>query len=282
MALLVKVEPTTDVVLTSDAAIEELIALATASAERMVEGQTVETAAGRDVLKSTAYQVARTKTAVDDLGKALVADAKKRVADIDGRRKTWRDAMDALRDRIRQPLTDWEQAAQKAAEDAARKEAEAIREAQAAKMREAEEQRRLADEARRQAEAEAAELRKQLAAQAQALAAAQAEAPAPLANLFQRPGDIRVQVEAPAPLANVISQHRGDNLLQVEAPELPGAAFAVTEALKVMRQAPVAGPVLTPAQMVELEGAVIACEDQQMLFAGIFRAALTELQWRRS
>ena len=70
--------------------------------------------------------------------------------------------------------------------------------------------------------------------------------------------------------------------MQVEAPELPGAAFAVTEALKVMRQAPVAGPVLTPAQMVELEGAVIACEDQQMLFAGIFRAALTELQWRRS
>jgi colicin import membrane protein len=241
MALLVKVEPTTDVVLTSDAAIEELIALATAAAERMVEGQTVETAVGRDALKSTAYQVARTKTAVDDLGKALVADAKKRVADIDGRRKTWRDAMDALRDRIRQPLTEWEQAAQKAAEDAARKEAEAIREAQAAKMREAEEQRRLADEARRQAEAEAAELRKQLAAQAQALAAAQAE-----------------------------------------APELPGAAFAVTEALKIMRQAPVAGPVLTPAQMVELEGAVIACEDQQMLFAGIFRAALAELQWRRS
>lgn len=262
MALLVKVEPTTDVVLTSDAAIEELIALATAAAERMVEGQTVETAAGRDVLKSTAYQVARTKTAVDDLGKALVADAKKRVADIDGRRKTWRDAMDALRDRIRQPLTDWEQAAQKAAEEVARRGAEALREAQAAKMREAEEQRRLADEARRQAEAEAAELRKQLAAQAQALAAAQAEAPAPLANVMpQRPGDIRVQVEAP---------------------ELPGAAFAVTEALKVMRQAPVAGPVLTPAQMVELEGAVIACEDQQMLFAGIFRAALTELQWRRS
>jgi colicin import membrane protein len=65
---------------------------------------------GRDRIASLAYKVSKTKTLVDDYGKELVAEEKKRLALIDADRKKWRDTCDELRDQIRQPLTDWENA----------------------------------------------------------------------------------------------------------------------------------------------------------------------------
>lgn len=65
---------------------------------------------GRDRIASLAYKVSKTKTLVDDYGKELVAEEKKRLALIDADRKKWRDECDKLRDEIRKPLTDWEQA----------------------------------------------------------------------------------------------------------------------------------------------------------------------------
>ena len=65
---------------------------------------------GRDRIASLAYKVSKAKTLVDDHGKELVAEEKKRLALIDADRKKWRDSCDALRDEIRKPLTDWEQA----------------------------------------------------------------------------------------------------------------------------------------------------------------------------
>lgn len=65
---------------------------------------------GRDRIASLAYKVSKTKTLVDDFGKELVAEEKKRLALIDADRKKWRDECDKLRDEIRKPLTDWEQA----------------------------------------------------------------------------------------------------------------------------------------------------------------------------
>ena len=65
---------------------------------------------GRDRIASLAYKVSKTKTLVDDYGKDLVAEEKKRLALIDADRKKWRDECDKLRDEIRKPLTDWEQA----------------------------------------------------------------------------------------------------------------------------------------------------------------------------
>lgn len=47
---------------------------------------------------------------VDEHGKDLVSAEKARLALIDADRKKWRDKCDALRDEIRQPLTDWENA----------------------------------------------------------------------------------------------------------------------------------------------------------------------------
>ncbi|MDR6216221.1 hypothetical protein [Paracidovorax wautersii] len=65
---------------------------------------------GRDAIASIAYQVAKGKTAVDNLGKDLVAEMKKEPALVDAERKRWRDQMDAWKDEVRKPLTDWEEA----------------------------------------------------------------------------------------------------------------------------------------------------------------------------
>ena len=65
---------------------------------------------GRDRIASLAFKVSKAKVLVDDHGKELVAEEKKRLALIDADRKKWRDACDALRDEIRKPLDDYEAA----------------------------------------------------------------------------------------------------------------------------------------------------------------------------
>lgn len=70
----------------------------------------VTTKKGRDAIASQAYKVSKSKTAVDNHGKDLVAGIKAQAAVIDKDRKAWRDQCDALRDEIRKPLDDWEQA----------------------------------------------------------------------------------------------------------------------------------------------------------------------------
>lgn len=73
----------------------------------------ISTPAGRKEIASLAYKVAQTKTHLDDLGKDLVAEQKKKIASVDIERKRARDFLDALKDRVRKPLTDWEEAEQK-------------------------------------------------------------------------------------------------------------------------------------------------------------------------
>ena len=68
------------------------------------------TAKGRDAIKSLAYKVSRSKTALDDAGKKLTEDARSQISVIDKARKKIRDELDALRDEARKPLTDWEEA----------------------------------------------------------------------------------------------------------------------------------------------------------------------------
>lgn len=64
----------------------------------------------RDALKSFAYNLARTKTTVDNYGKEMVAEIKKQSGVIDADRKFWRDNMDLLQEEIRKPLTEFENA----------------------------------------------------------------------------------------------------------------------------------------------------------------------------
>ncbi|HDS1132036.1 TPA: hypothetical protein QDZ80_000204 [Stenotrophomonas maltophilia] len=86
--------------------LDDLLARIRAEAVTLVPN--VKTVAGRKEIASIAYKVSRSKTAIDDAGKALVADLKKQTGDIDSARKKARDTLDALRDEVRKPLTDWE------------------------------------------------------------------------------------------------------------------------------------------------------------------------------
>ncbi|MGE0575403.1 hypothetical protein [Reyranella sp.] len=70
----------------------------------------ISTPAGRSAVASLAYKVARSKTALDDMGKQLVADWKQKAAVVDADRRRIREALDALRDEVRKPLDEWEAA----------------------------------------------------------------------------------------------------------------------------------------------------------------------------
>ena len=58
---------------------------------------------GREAIKSLAYKVSRSKTMLDDAGKALNEDARRQINLVDASRKNIRDRLDALRDEARGP-----------------------------------------------------------------------------------------------------------------------------------------------------------------------------------
>lgn len=70
----------------------------------------ISTEKGRKEIKSLAYKVTRTKTAIDDAGKKLNEDARAKINVVDASRRKIRDELDALADEARKPLTDWEDA----------------------------------------------------------------------------------------------------------------------------------------------------------------------------
>ena len=65
---------------------------------------------GRKAIASMARKVASSKTAFDAHGKELKEQYTAITSKIDADRKLFRDQCDALRDEIRKPLTDWENA----------------------------------------------------------------------------------------------------------------------------------------------------------------------------
>lgn len=69
----------------------------------------VSTRKGREAIASIAYKVARSKTALDNVGKELVAELKEVPKKIDAERKRMRDLLDSWQDEVRRPLTEWEQ-----------------------------------------------------------------------------------------------------------------------------------------------------------------------------
>lgn len=63
---------------------------------------------GRDAIASMAHKVARSKTYIDNAGKDLVAELKALPKQIDESRRIVRERLDALKDEVRRPLTEWE------------------------------------------------------------------------------------------------------------------------------------------------------------------------------
>lgn len=68
----------------------------------------ISTAAGRDQIRSLAYRIARSKTALDKAGQDLTEEWRQKTAVVNAERRNIRDFMDALADEVRKPLTDWE------------------------------------------------------------------------------------------------------------------------------------------------------------------------------
>ena len=72
----------------------------------------VNTSKGRKEIASMGHKVASTKTLLDGLGKGLVDGWKAQAKVIDSKRKQIRDGLDELKQAVRLPLTEWEQAEQ--------------------------------------------------------------------------------------------------------------------------------------------------------------------------
>lgn len=101
-------EQTTLQVLTDEKRFEDL--LAKIKAEVATHVPDVTTDKGRKAIASLAFKVTKTKTALDDAGKKLTEDKRKEIAVVDASRRNIRDKLDELRDEVRKPLTDWEEA----------------------------------------------------------------------------------------------------------------------------------------------------------------------------
>lgn len=98
-----------------DGGLDPLIAKLEAAVRAHVPDLT--TRKGRDAIKSLAYTVARSKTALDEAGKQLNEEARAQIAVVDAARRKIRERLDALRDEARKPLDEWE-AAEEARVDA--------------------------------------------------------------------------------------------------------------------------------------------------------------------
>lgn len=73
----------------------------------------IDSANGRRAIKSKAREVAGKKVKLDAVGKELVTDWKQKAKLVDNARKKSRDFLDEVRDEVRKPLTDWEEAENK-------------------------------------------------------------------------------------------------------------------------------------------------------------------------
>ena len=67
------------------------------------------TAKGRDEIKSIAYKVAQSKTLIDAVGKGIVSEWKEKAKVIDNARNLARTRLDALKEEIRRPVTEFEE-----------------------------------------------------------------------------------------------------------------------------------------------------------------------------
>ena len=63
---------------------------------------------GRKEIASMAFKVAKTKTAIDAAGKLLNEEARAQINKVDAARRDIREKLNALKDEVRKPLTDWE------------------------------------------------------------------------------------------------------------------------------------------------------------------------------
>lgn len=107
-AIIAQVEANPTLVLVDEKKFEDFYEKVRAEAKAMPVDLTTDK--GRKAIASMAHKIARTKTAIDDAGKKLNEDARKQIGVVDESRRKIRDRFDTLKDEVRKPLTDWEDA----------------------------------------------------------------------------------------------------------------------------------------------------------------------------
>lgn len=115
MNALVTIETLTPAIVFSEGGVESIVSKLEAEVRAIPTD--ISTDGGRKAVASLAYKVARSKTALDDMGKELVSGLKAQAGKIDAERRVIRDRLDALKDEVRKPLTDWGNAEQKRTDD---------------------------------------------------------------------------------------------------------------------------------------------------------------------
>jgi colicin import membrane protein len=105
---LIVIRQLTPAIFADSASVEDILA----KLEREVRAipRDISTEDGRAAIASLAYKVARSKTALDEMGKELVAEWKAKANLVDAERRKVRDRCDALKEEVRKPLTEWEEA----------------------------------------------------------------------------------------------------------------------------------------------------------------------------
>ena len=97
--------------------IDSILAKVEEKANEKAGDLSAETSEGRKEIVSLAYKIARSKTIIDDIGKNLVSDWKKKAGEVDETRKRSRDFLDSLKDKIRKPVTEYEDAEKRKEEE---------------------------------------------------------------------------------------------------------------------------------------------------------------------
>jgi len=77
----------------------------------------LSTKGGRDAIASVAYKVARTKTALVKQGKALTENWREQTKKVNAACNTIEERLDKLKEDVRRPLTEWEEAEEKRVSD---------------------------------------------------------------------------------------------------------------------------------------------------------------------
>lgn len=106
LAILDDVQPLT--VLQDTAMYSEFYRKVRAEVDAFVPDLSTEKSRGE--IKSLAFKVTKTKTAIDAAGKKLNEDARAKINAVDEQRRKIRDELDALAVDVRKPLTEWEKA----------------------------------------------------------------------------------------------------------------------------------------------------------------------------
>ena len=70
----------------------------------------LSTVTSRKAIASTAYKIARSKTALDEVGKELTEEARRTVDQVNAKRREVRERLEALQKETRAPLDEWEAA----------------------------------------------------------------------------------------------------------------------------------------------------------------------------